>query len=266
MKKTDCKTIELNKGTVYIYESGNTKLHVYNTKDPISDLVFIMEKSGRAVVIEAPCFHDNIAELGEYISTLGAKVEARLLSYHMAGDSFLPDVPVYTTANAAEYGIKGAGAGLISNFTDVFGEAFDAKVPGAFEYVEGGECEIAGMRFGIIPTGEAFDVALPEMNAVYTHMLGHDCHSIIAGPEHADAIIAQLNQYIADGYELILTSHYLPEDVADVRTKIEYIKAMKQLAAGSNSADAFKAAANKKFPGYSGDNYLDMTAGFFFPA
>ena len=27
----------------------------------------------------------------------------------------------------------------------------------------------------------------------------------------------------------------------------------------------FKAKVNAKYPGYSGSNYLDMTAGFFFP-
>ena len=38
------------------------------------------------------------------------------------------------------------------------------------------------------------------------------CHSIVAGADHADAMNAQLEGYIARGYDLILTSHYTPEN------------------------------------------------------
>ncbi len=81
-------------------------------------------------------------------------------------------------------------------------------------------------------TADAFDVELPEINAVYTHMLGHDCHSIVAGAGHADAMIAELRSYIAKGYDLILTSHYTPEDLKDAQTKIDYLENLKNIAAG----------------------------------
>ena len=102
------------------------------------------------------------------------------------------------------------------------------------------------------------------MNAVYTHMLGHDCHSIVAGTEHADAMIVQLGEFKAKGYDLILTSHYTPEDLKDVDTKIAYLENLKAIAADCRSAEEFKAAVQKQYPDYSGENYLDMTAGFFF--
>ena len=44
--------------------------------------------------------------------------------------------------------------------------------------MEAGQVTIGGIDFVIKQTGEAFDVEIPEINAVYTHMLGHDCHSI----------------------------------------------------------------------------------------
>ena len=68
---------------------------------------------------------------------------------------------------------------------------------------------------------------IPEINAVYTHMLGHDCHSIVAGADHADAMIAQLRGYIRAGFGLILTSHYTPEDLKDAETKIGYLEQLK---------------------------------------
>lgn len=95
-------------------------------------------------------------------------------------------------------------------------------------------------------------------------MLGHDCHSIVAGAGHADAMISELNNYIEKGYDLILTSHYTPENLKDSKTKIAYLKNLKTIAAECNNADEFKAEVQKQYPQYSGQNYLDMTAGFFF--
>ena len=85
--------------------------------------------------------------------------------------------------------------------------------------------------FVIKQTDDAFDVEIPEINAVYTHMLGHDCHSIVAGAGHADAMITELRSYIEKGYDLILTSHYTPEDLKDAQTKIDYLENLKKIAA-----------------------------------
>ena len=95
-------------------------------------------------------------------------------------------------------------------------------------------------------------------------MLGNDCHSIVAGTGHADAMIAELKSYIEKGYDLILTSHYTPEDLKDAETKIAYLENLKSIAAACQDADAFKAEVGRQYPQYSGRNYLDMTAGFFF--
>lgn len=95
-------------------------------------------------------------------------------------------------------------------------------------------------------------------------MLGHDCHSIVAGTTHADAIIKQLNGYIDNGYSLILTSHYTPEDLKDAETKIAYLKDLKYIAEKCTNAEEFKSEVSKRYKNYSGENYLDMTAGSFF--
>ena len=77
---------------------------------------------------------------------------------------------------------------------------------------------------------------IPEINAVYTHMLGHDCHSIVAGAGHADALIGQLEGFLAKGYTLVLTSHYTPEDLKDVETKIAYLRTLKDIAGRCSGA------------------------------
>ena len=96
-------------------------------------------------------------------------------------------------------------------------------------------------------------------------MLGHDCHSIVAGEGHANAIIAQLKEYKEKGYNLVLSSHYVPENMADVDIKIAYLEEIKTLAKESSNVEDFKNKVKAKFPTYSGLNYLDMTAGYFFP-
>ena len=177
----------------------------------------------------------------------------------------MPGVPKYATQSAVDYSAQGGGKALIDGFAAAFGAAFDPSIHRADHILSEGPVTIGGIRFAIHPTAEAFDVEIPEINAVYTHMLGHDCHSIVAGAGHADAMIAQLEGCIARGYDLILTSHYTPEDQKDARTKIDYLKELKVLAAASADRDSFKAAVGEKYPQYSGENYLDMTAGFFFP-
>lgn len=262
MNKNTFTTVKLEKGEMNIYDFGSVKLHAYKTNDFIDDEVFIVEKDGKAVIIESPCFFDNNKELEQYLKDV--EVEGMLIAYHGAGGTFLPNVPKYATQNAVEYSENGGGKNLINSFTGAFGEIFDNSVHKITDVIGEGKVTIGGIDFIIRQTPEAFDIEIPEINAVYTHMLGHDCHSIVAGATHADAIIAQMREYIEKGYDLILTSHYTPEDLKDAETKITYIKNLKKIATECSNAEEFKLEVQKQYSEYSGENYLDMTAGFFF--
>lgn len=262
MTKNTFTKVKLQKGEMNIYDFGTVKLHAYKTCDFIDDEVFVVEKDGKAVVIESPCFFDNNSELEEYLKDF--KVEGMLVAYHGAGGTFLPNVVKYATQNAVDYSENGGGKALIDNFTQSFGDIFDSSIHKITNVIAEGKVNIGGIDFIIKQTAEAFDVEILEINAVYTHMLGHDCHSIVAGAAHADAIIAQMRDYISKGYDLILTSHYTPEDLKDAETKIAYIENLKAIAEKTADAESFKAEVMKQYPEYSGQNYLDMTAGFFF--
>ena len=262
MNKNTFETVKLTKGEVNVYDFGTVKLHAYKTNDFIDDEVFVVEKNGKAVIVESPCFFDNNKEFTEYLN--GLEVVGMLIAYHGAGATFMPNVPKYATKNAVEYSENGGGKGLITNFTNTFGDIFDNYVHQITNIIEEGKITIGGIDFVIKQTSEAFDIEIPEINAVYTHMLGHDCHSIVAGAGHADAIIHQLGVYIKKGYDLILTSHYTPEDLKDAQTKIDYIENLKKIAEKCDNSDDFKKEVEKEYPDYSGENYLDMTAGFFF--
>ena len=262
MNKRDFTAVQLAQGEMHIYDFGGVKLHAYQTGDPLADEVFLIEKAGKFIAIESPCFTGSIRALNEYLA--GRDVAGVLAAYHGAGASFLPDVPKYATANAAEYARNGGGKALIDQFTAAFGSDFDSSIHPISRILSEGDVTIGGIRFVIHQTAEAFDVEIPEINAVYTHMLGHDCHSIVAGSGHADAMIAQLRGYIQAGYGLILTSHYTPEDLKDAEAKICYLEELKTIASSCANGTSFKAAVRERYPAYSGENYLDMTAGFFF--
>ena len=265
MNKNADRTVTLDKGRVDIYTKNEITLYAYQTNDAIDDEVFILAKEGRGVVIELPCFYDNIRELTDFLVREGIAVEGKLVAYHAAGASFLPEVPAYGTASSVAYNTTGGGAGLVANFQTVFGEAFDAGLCAADRHLEEGETEIAGIRFVVKPNAEAYDLEIPEIDCVYTHMMGHDCHSIVAGFPHADAIISQLNYYVRKGFDLVLTSHYTPEDLKDAQTKVAYLMELKEISLTCGSAAEMKAKVQAKYPDYAGENYLDMTVGFFFP-
>jgi len=258
------KRIELKKGIMDVYDFGGIKLHAYKTNDFIDNEVFLIEKNGRLVVIESPCFFDNNIELENYIKELNAVVDGVLLAYHMAGATFLKNAKKYATKNADEYGHNGGGKGLIDKFTGAFGEIFDSSIHTVTDYISEGSIEIAGIKMNIIPTNEAFDIEIPEINVMYTHMLGEDCHSIVAGHDHANAIINVLKGYKEKGYKYILTSHYTPEELKAVDTKIAYIEDLKNIASQSGNMQDFKDKVKLKYTNYSGENYLDITAGIFF--
>ena len=98
MNKNTFTTVKLDKGEMNIYDFGTIKLHAYKTNDFIDDEVFIVEKNGKAVIIESPCFFDNSKELTKYLSDV--KVEGMLIAYHGAGAAFLPEDLKDATQNA----------------------------------------------------------------------------------------------------------------------------------------------------------------------
>lgn len=163
MNKNAFTTVKLAKGEMNIYDFGSIKLHAYKTNDFIDDEVFIIEKNGKAVIIESPCFFDNIKELTEYLN--GVKMEGMIIAYHGAGATFLPETPKYATRNAVDYSESGGGKVLVDNFTNAFGEIFDNSIHKITNIIEEGKVKIGGIDFVIKQTAEAFDVEIPEINA-----------------------------------------------------------------------------------------------------
>ena len=124
--KKDIKN--LDNGSVITYDLGDIKVHNYNTNDLIANQVIVLEKNQKLAIIESPAFYDNDEELERYIASLDVKVDGILLSYHMAGGTFLANSHKYTTKEADTYGHNGGGKALVDNFEKNFGYVFDSNI------------------------------------------------------------------------------------------------------------------------------------------
>ncbi len=191
-------------------------VHVYSTKNAIDDQVIILKKlkqnheKRKSVVIERLCFKNSIKKITQYLSDEKIEVEGKLVAYHAAGN-FLSGVKSYMTESTPKYNTVGGGNVLIDGFVGTFGDAFDATVIEDGEKISAGQLSIVDIDMVVNSDNDAYKVEIPKIKAVYTHMLGQDCHSIIIGAGHANATIANLQSYLDKSYKIFLSTHYGPE-------------------------------------------------------
>lgn len=254
--------VDLEVGYVQVYDFGDVKLHAYKTKDALDDECFLIEGKDELVALEAPCFTNNISEYKDYIASLEKPLNNVLLAYHPAGAAGLNDEAKYIATEGAKAAQQDGGSvkGLVDGFVQSFGDTFDGTIPEVTEVVEPGTIELAGIEFVISEGLDGFDVVIPAINTVFTHMVGADVHNIMPSVAAIEALEAQMQGYVDANYTLILSSHYAPETIEAAKTKVEYAQQMKKLAEENDNAEDFMNAVNAAFPDYAGANYLEMTA------
>lgn len=262
MEKTK---IDLEKGFIEIYNFGEIKLHAYQTNDLMNDESYILENNDNLLLIEFPAFYDNLEEFEKYVKGLGKNIVGKVFSDHPNGATCFKNIPGYASEGTIKSMKQGTINGLVTVFEKSFGGKFAKEYHEITNILKEPNVNIGGFELNITYHDENIEIEFPQINCVYTHMLGHDCHSIVAGENHADVIIEQLKKYKEKGYNLILSSHYIPETLKDVDVKIAYLEDLKVIAKNSNSKEDFESNVKSKYINYSGLNYLDMTAGFFFP-
>ena len=257
--------INLKKGFVEIYDFGEIKLHAYQTNDLMNDESYILENDNNLLLVEFPAFYDNLEEFEKYVKGLNKNIVGKVFSDHPNGGTILKDIKGYASEGTIKSMKEGTINNLVTGFKTSFGGDFAKEYHEITDILKDNTVNIGGFELNITYHDENIEIEFPQINCIYTHMLGHDCHSIVAGEGHADVIISQLTGYKEKGYNLILSSHYVPETISDVETKIDYLKNIKIIAKQSKNINEFKENVKVKYPEYSGLNYLDMTAGFFFP-
>lgn len=251
-------------GEVSKMERNGIGILIYDTKDEAGTRVIFLVKDGKAVMIEHPGFKKNITELSAYLQRQDFTVVSKLVSYHAAGASFLPDAEACMTESARAYNDDGVGAQLVEDFASIYGFTFDDDLVRPDRILPAGETEIAGIRLEIVPVAEAYEIVIPEANAVYMHMLGHDSHSIVFGVEGAESEVRRLQGYLDRGIDMFLSSHHDPEGREDVDVKIAYLNDLKEIAATCRTCEQFASKVLMKYNDYDGKNFVEMSSWFFF--
>ena len=213
------------------------------------------------VLLESTAFTAGNNAWKAYIDSLG-----KLMAYHPNGsDAYSADAP-YATENAvANWAENGSIRALTDGFIVAFGDTVAADHPANAQIIFFGDTvTLAGLDFVIRNEGDdAYGVEIPAMNVIYTHMMGSATHNILTSIDRIKVFKAELEGF---DYDLVLTGHNMPEGRDAVQTKIEYQTKTAEIAESAESADDFIAQMHEAFPDYAGDNYLEMTAGFLFPA
>lgn len=260
------ESTEVGSGSVTVYEFGEYKLHAYASGDMLGDCAYAVETPDGIVLIESTAFTSANAAWNDYIVGLGKPVAGKLMAFHPNGSAvYGDDEPVATENALANWGEGGSIRALTDGFVAAFGEDVAADMPESAQIVAFGDTvTMAGIDFVIRNEGDdAFGIEIPAINCVYIHMMGSACHNILTSIDHINAFKAELESF---DYELVLTGHNPPEGKDAVTTKIAYLEKVAELADTCEDAASFTEAMNEAFPDYAGANYLEMTAGFLFPA
>lgn len=258
----------LNTGSVTVYDYGEMKLHTYATGDALGDEAYIVEGADALVGIELPGFTDGLDAWQTYVNELGKPMNDLFIADHATGASYVEGMNIYGTQSAQESIASGETFATTQGLYETFGDDFHGgpEMVQVNHVVEPGTVDIAGIEFRVIDRGYTYDLEIPAMNVVYTHMLGKTSHSIMTSEAHMDSMLSILHEYQSAGYDMILSAHCPPEGQDAVSEKISYVEHAKEFAAGSTNAEEFMSAMGEAYPDYSGQNYLEMTAGYLFPA
>lgn len=250
---------QLGKGVVRIYDFGSVKLHAYITNDALSDTAYLIETDKEFIGIETPAFYDDIESYSSYIKQSNKPLNHLFLAYHTA----LPkgyNGRVYATENYVKSVTFGSIKGLLDNFKNIFGDSFNTSIPKITNIIKEGKINISGIDFIIENKDDGYIIEIPVCNSIYIHMAGSNVHNILPSIQAVDSLISDMQKYKKHSYNLILTSHYKPEtiDIADI--KIDYLNSIKEIYKSNKNKEDFIKAVKNKYPKYSGENYLQMTA------
>jgi len=258
-------TVKLASGSVTVYHYGDVNLHVYNSEDALGDVAYIVEGKDALVGIELPSFSAGLDAWKGYVQSLGKPMDDIFLDAHVTGASYVSGMNIYGTQAAKDAIASGSTFATTDGLYQTFGSDFHGGEDMAqINTVVSGKVTVGGIEFNVIDRGDTYDLEIPSINVVYTHMLGKTVHSIMPSTAAMDAILDTLHDYQNKGYAMVLSGHSTPEGQDAVTEKIAYVQKAKELAASCTTADEFKAAMKKAFPNYAGDNYLEMTAGYLF--
>ena len=161
----------------------------------MNDESYILENKENVLLVEFPAFYDNLEEFEKYVKELNKNIVGKVFSDHPNGGTILKDVKGYASEGTKKSMKEGTIHNLVTGFEKSFNGAFAKEFHKITDVLKDEKANIGGFELKITYHEENIEIEFPQIGCVYTHMLGHDCHSIVAGEGHANVIIAQLKRY-----------------------------------------------------------------------
>lgn len=134
----------------------------------------------------------------DYVKSLGKPMNDIFIVCHPAGASYIKGMNVYGTEGAQKSIVSGSTGATTQGLFAAFGADFHGgDDTAAITNTVSGKVQLAGVDFEVIDRGESYDLAIPSLNVVYTHMLGKTTHSILISAAHIEAFLQMLKEYQA---------------------------------------------------------------------
>lgn len=153
-------------------------------------MAYILEGENALVGIELPSFTAGLEAWKKYVQVLGKPMQDIFLNAHVAWASYVKGMKIYGTENAKNAVLSGSTYATTQGLYKAFGKDFHGGDDTAqIGDVVSGSVTAGGMAFNVIDRGDTYDLEIPVFNAVYTHMLGKNCHSILVSVEHMNAML-----------------------------------------------------------------------------
>lgn len=248
------------KGNFEVLDLGSFKLHVYNTNDALGDASYIIEGNTGLVTLEQPLFKDNVSEFDAYLTALNKPIQKIISNYHIGGTGNHDVVMVEGMPDFAKGSIY---AGMMQNFTKIFGDAIAPMANGKAEEVPFGSAQNwDGIKF-VFQKGASTDFPAASIiidgKVYYTHwtpVKAHTSHLQVSSLSAIDAEIAEAGKALKSGCEYFIGGHGGATTSDAVKFKIDYLTTMKRIISTNENADSFVEAMKKAYPNLPGEKGL----------
>lgn len=252
------------KGKLAKYNLNGLTVHTYASDEAYKDWTILFENDAQVVMLEPQPMPASARDLRRYVESLGKPLAGIIVSYHGVGPESYPGVPIYATPAANKVFRSAKIEKVMQNFAKSFPD-FDVKVILPNRTLTDNKFSLGGIDFIAAPDDNGYplpglDLTLPGHRIHYVHMLGGDTHSIIGSRERLDTFNASLEALKQDGIEYFLSSHHMPEQIADLDAKLVYLRTMKEVLSQARTGPEFVSEMKRLAPGLRGEQYLEMTA------
>ncbi|MFI3263042.1 MAG: nuclear transport factor 2 family protein [Rikenellaceae bacterium] len=262
---------KVNESTT-VYELSNSKLHVFQTGDPLGDVSFIIEGEKGLVILEQPLFYESIAAFDSYVQSLNKPIDKVIANYHQGGLSNYPSKKIMMPEAMIQFGKGEVYSGIMAKFSKAFGDTADLQaVTKAKSFTVPSSQNWVGVEFEFSNGSETdFPAAsiLIDNSAFYTHFAPSKSHAstmLLDSPAAVDAMITELTKIKNSGAKYIFGSHGLPATMEDVEFNLEYMLKVKELLASCANSDIFGQRLMVAYPKINGVELIKPLAKALYP-